>query len=648
MEWEKLYKGFIRSQGKEPKEAYKNVTNFKSYEEIRNDKHFCGILRDDVILIDIDDMEQSEILMNIVEDLQLNCRVYKTSRGRHFVFKNTVVTKCSTKTHLACGLVADIKTGGMPEALKIDYKERFIEWDIEDNEEYDELPYYLYPIKVKKDFIGLEEGDGRNQSLFNYILTLQSNSLTKEQIRDTITIINKYIFKDPLNKKELETILRDEAFEKPNFYDNGKLDVNGFAKFLINNERICKINYQLYIFNGEIYMTGKSYMEATMIKYIPNLLSAKRTEVYRMIELLMKNEKEVKYAAPNYIAFKNGIYNLKENKLLDFAPDIVITNQIPWNYNPNANNLEIKDILSNWVSHDKKTLMLLEECIGMCMYRKNNYGTSFILTGDKDNGKSTFLNMLKALLGKENYSTIPLHSLEKRFLNTDIVGKLANLGDDIGDEYIAKTEVFKKLVTGETVQFEKKGQDAFYYDNYSKLIFNANEIPNIKDPTGAVIDKRLIIIPFNITYVKGTKNRNLSEKFDSDKEMMETLILLGIDGIKRVLKNDEFTYSELVDKTKKDYQYKNDVVAKFIDEFGVDNIHFENANKVLNEYKQFCNREESLSKSPQILNKGIKRILGYEKIKFNYKENGKIKTIYYYAKKNEILPRENEKELKSR
>ena len=45
----------------------------------------------------------------------------------------------------------------------------------EEDEEYEEVPKWLTPVKTNVDFLNMEEGDGRNQSLFNYILTLQSS-----------------------------------------------------------------------------------------------------------------------------------------------------------------------------------------------------------------------------------------------------------------------------------------------------------------------------------------------------------------------------------------------------------------------------------------------------------------------------------------
>jgi putative DNA primase/helicase len=60
-----------------------------TYSQVKNLPEYAGILADDAILIDVDDKEQSDKLLKIVEDKELICRVYKTTRGKHFLFKNT-------------------------------------------------------------------------------------------------------------------------------------------------------------------------------------------------------------------------------------------------------------------------------------------------------------------------------------------------------------------------------------------------------------------------------------------------------------------------------------------------------------------------------------------------------------------------------
>ena len=46
---------------------------------------------------------------------------------------------------------------------------------------------------------------------------------------------------------------------------------------------------------------------------------------------------------------------------------------------------------------------------------------------------------------------------------------------------------------------ERKGQDPFEFNNYSKFLFSANVIPRMKDKTGAV-QRRLVIVPFDAKF----------------------------------------------------------------------------------------------------------------------------------------------------
>lgn len=146
----------------------------------------------------------------------------KSTRGLHFVFKNCGVEKAGTALNLAIGLKADIKIGlkNGYEVLKKDGLLRKVLYDVPEDE-IQECPKWLFPVKTTTEFLDMEAGDGRNQSFFNYILTLQSSDFTVEEARETIRIINKYVLKNPLSDRELKTILRDDAFKKPIFF-NGK------------------------------------------------------------------------------------------------------------------------------------------------------------------------------------------------------------------------------------------------------------------------------------------------------------------------------------------------------------------------------------------------------------------------------------------
>ena len=583
-----LYKGYIKIKDKRSQEKFKNRDTFKTFEQVKDLSDYGGILNNNVILVDIDDYDQSEILMDIVEDLQLRCRVYETSRGKHFIFLNSNVNKCRTHCRLACGLTADIKVGvtNSYQVLKHEGKKREIIYDIFDDEEYEEIPKWLTPVNSKVDFQNLEEGDGRNQKLFNYILTLESYDFTKEESRKTIRLMNKYIIKNPLPDNEIETILRDEAFEKTVFFKDKTFLFDKFAIYLKNNNNVVKINNQLHIYDGSIYVNGTKHIESEMIRSIPTLNRAKRAEVLSYIDILINEN--IPMSSANYIAFKNGIYDIIDDIFCDFSSEYVIVNKINWNYNPIAYSEICDKTLTKLACGDKQIRMLLEEVIGYTFYRRNELRKAFILIGDKANGKSTYLDMIKTMLGDENTSALDLNELGNRFKTAELFGKLANIGDDIGDEFIPNPAIFKKLTSGDRLNAERKGQDPFDFNSYAKLLFSANNMPRIKDKSGAVID-RLIIIPFNATFSPDDEDYDPYIKYKlRTNEALEYLINVGIAGLKRVIKNRRFTICEKVQKQIEEYEEHNNPIILFFKEIEENQIVNEPTKEVYRKYQEFC------------------------------------------------------------
>lgn len=606
-----FFRGFVETKNKKCIEKFKGRTDFKTFEQVQSLPEYAGILAAETILIDVDDFEASEILFKVVKEYALACRVYRTSRGKHFLFKNSGVPTNKTGCKLAIGLTADIKIGtrNSYEVLKYDNQNREILYDTAENEEAQQLPRWLFPVKSKMEFLNMETGDGRNQGLFNYILTLQSNDFSVEEARETIRIINKFVLKVPLSDDEIETVLRDDAFKKPVFFMGSTFLFDKFATFLKNNNHIIKINNQLHIYKNGIYISGLAEIEAEMIQHIPGLNRAKRTEVLAYLDILIRENSKAEDA--NLIAFENGLYNIVDDSFVEFTPEHIITNKIRWKYNPEVYSELADKTLNKIACNDPQIRALLEEAIGYCFYRRNELGKAFILTGDKSNGKSTFLSMVQCLLGDENISSLDLKELGDRFKTAEMFGKLANIGDDIGDEFIANPAIFKKLVTGERVSAERKGQNPFEFNNYSKLLFSANNIPRIKDKTGAV-QRRLTIIPFDARFSADDPDFNpyIKHLLKTD-EVMEYLINLGIAGLKRVLLNRKFTGSTKVQKAMDEYEENNNPIIGFFRECEDEEFQIENepTNVVYKRYQEYCLANSLQPMSNIEFSKQVNRIL---------------------------------------
>lgn len=609
-----FFKGYVETKDKKCIEKFKNRTDFKTYEQVKLLPEFAGILSEETILVDIDDFEQSEILMNIVEDLQLNCRVYATTRGKHFLFKNAGIDKCFTHCKLAIGLTADIKVGvkNSYEILKFDGKEREIIYDIyeEDGDEYQEIPKFLKPVKGKAEFIDMDAGDGRNQALFNYILTLQSADFEKEEARDVLRMVNQYVLKEPLSEDELNVIMRDDAFSKPVFYKGATFLHDKFGNYIINNHHIIKLNKQLHVYVDGIYTSSPECISNIMRMYIPGLKKGQKAEV---LDYIMDVAAERKVSDARFIAFRNGVLDVETGMLHPHSPDYIILNKIPWDFNPYADDVLTNETLNKISCNDPEIRFLLEECIGYCFYRMNIMQKAFILTGSKSNGKSTFISMLNSILGDENIAAADLKNLNDRFTKATIFKKLANIGDDISDDFIQDTSLFKKIVSGDRIQAEFKGATPFEFNPYAKLIFSANSIPRMKDKTGAVI-RRLVIIPFNANFSKDDPDYDpdIKRKLTS-QGAMEYCIRIGVEGLQRLLKNKGFSNSSKVQKELDEYEEQNNpVLAFFKDVDDEDYIFRETTKEIYLAYSHYCQENGYMAESANQFGRTLKALFRVE------------------------------------
>ena len=610
-----FFKGYVETNNKKCIEKFKNRTDFKNYDQVKHLEEYAGILADETVLVDIDDFEESEILFKIVKDLDIRCRVYRTTRGKHFLFVNNEMLKGNrTNAMLAIGIHADIKIGlkNSYSVLKFNGKEREILYDTAENEVSETIPKWLLPVKSSMVFKDMKKGDGRNQSLFNYILTLQANDFSVEESRECLRIINKYVLTDPLSNGELEVVFRDDAFKKKSFFKGNSFLFDKFAVFLKNNHHIIKINNQLHLFKNGIYVSGQDNIEAAMIQHIPSLNRAKRTEVMAYLDILIRDNTQPTDAS--LIAFRNGIYDIINDAFIPFSPEHIITNKIEWDYNPDAYYDLTDNVLNKLACQDKEIRALLEECIGYTFFRRNELGKFFILTGEGSNGKSTFLAMIKTILGDINTSALDLKELSERFKTAELFGKLANIGDDIGDDFVTNTGVLKKLVTGDRLNVERKGQNPFDFNNYSKLLFSANSIPRMgKGKDTAAILRRIIIIPFNARFTKDDADYDPFIKYKlTSQQSIEYLIQLGIQGLKRILINQQFTESTKVKKEIEEYEESNNPIILFFKETPITDIQRNTTNSVYTMYQEFCIRNKVQPISKITFSKQVNSYFGFK------------------------------------
>ena len=624
-----LYKGYVPVNGKRSLMPFKgkDASELLTLEAVDKVPSYGGVLDDNAVMVDIDDMEQSETLLRIIKDLDVKCKVIATSRGKHFLFwNNGQVSRNGNHKKLAIGLTADIKAGCncSYEVLKRDGHLREV---IYDTESYETIPCFLKPVNTKIDLLGLGDGDGRNQTLFSYILPLQKAGLNVSEVKSTLSLVNNYILKDPLSDNELATITREEAFSKQQFFtEKGGFLFDVFARYMVANKHIVRIDGDMHVYRNGIYVAGEEALESAMVEEIPNLKKTQRAEVlayFPLIGLDTYKESDVQY-----VAFNNGVLNIITNEFSDFTPDKVITNKIPHNYRPDAKSDLLEKTMRKLACNDDSVEALLYEALSYSLLRRNELRKSFFLLGDKHNGKSTFLDLLSTMLGEENVSNLDLADVGSEFKTAEIAGKLANIGDDISDEFMSNTSIFKKVVSGEAMTVNRKYQKPITMTSRAKFYFSANSLPRLgrgKD-TGALVD-RMIVIPFNASFSKKDPDFDPFIKYKLREEaVIEALIVKCISHLKDVMANEAFTRCELVESEIKEFEVSNNPIILFFDDLEEEDYLYDPTDIVYKKYTGFCYSNNVQPVSNIEFSKQIRKRFNLE---VKQRRDGKERKRYY-------------------
>lgn len=614
-------------KGKEGKKPADN--KLYEYEEIKNCDCYGAQCADDIIDVSFDDITLFDQILTILEETNITTYALYSPHGGHTYWRYHNRIKNGQDIMLAGGIKADIHNKGTYIPLKVDGEERAEVYDNITN--IPELPIWLKPAPKGQDLWKMKEGDGRNDAISKHAFALGKIGLDEDQIKFVINIINQHILNDPMQQSELDTILRPETFEKISsnifFDDNGRFQVNVFGRYMIQEQNTIYTNGQLCIYDPErgFYDPNMRLIKHIMIKLFDNIGMSKRNEAYDYLTIEAPQKDQ---SSRRYILFKNGVYDLESRQLLPHSPDFVISNQIPWDYNPDAYSQLVDKTLDKLSCGDKEIRTLLEECIGYTFYRDSKLGKCFVLTGEKNNGKSTFIFMLNNLLGDDNYSSVDITNLARELDIASLANKLANIKDDIADNYMdgLNVSLFKQIATGNRCRGKFLYNDPFDFYPYATLIFSANSIPRIKDPTGAVT-KRMVIIPFNGVFTKKDKDFDpfINEKL-CKKECMEYLVKLGIDALINVIMRNGFSTCDAADKEMEVYKIGNDSVLSFILEYGGDNIENQTVASIYSAYELHC-ANNGLKPTTQIMmSKKIKTALGYD-IKRS-RISGKLYSVY--------------------
>lgn len=524
-----------------------------SYDEAQEavDKgHRVGwIIPEGYVVIDIDNVEDpqsQEYIEKLLIKFEVKYNYNYSSRGIHILLRDPSRSiKSNAKLKCSLNIVIDTRaneTGYIVLPCNDPHRE-WGKW----SDVVEDIPYFLKPILNDKteSFIGMGDGDGRNNALFKWRTKLeQSHKLTKEEIEKSIRIINENLFAVPMPNNELfKTVLREkevkeDVTEKENIY-------NSIAEDIIGRFDIISRSDNFYKFNGVYYQSLQDIDIERIIHFdvSKNIPLAGRREILAFLRVKTQIPPGEFDKDWYKIAVSNGILNLVTGELCEPNKSEYNTIYIPHAYNtdPDLYSPRVDQFMKEVSGGDPIKMFFLYQVAGYCLLKKNLFEKFFIFKGEGGTGKSTFMNLVHMMVGGDaNCSHIGLADFDKDYYLASTMSKLVNIDDDVVDgKTLENTGRFKSLISGNIISVRQIYKEVVDFVPYVTCIFSCNKLPRIMDRTSGLY-RRMVLVELN-NKVEKPDPLFMTKMTEVD---IEYFLYKAVQGIKVALEENGFRINQ--------------------------------------------------------------------------------------------------------
>ena len=557
------------------KDTKEPAHDFKTFSTDHKNYNDAGvILNKDIIVVDFDDDPEKGLFYSKIGGLIFGnhptLKVH-TRRGFHLWYKKPSVDNIRTPFRnytnklTVSGAKVDYKTGNRSQAtikqgggLRPMENEHYLE-NIND---LPELPLLLHPSKLSHDIYGLDDGDGRNSTLYSHLLSsLEQYEMNDETLNNLASFINKYIFHKPLKETELTNTINSVKTKKPAQSKPKYLD----PKDIIMTSEVLVEKLDIHYFRGKLYFKKGTHFisdENLLLRDIDDLIRLSPNQHKQLLDLFkIKSFLQEDDDLP--VQFRNG-YTLYENEIVEVDPGFT-PYYFDIDYIEDAYDKDVDEFL-NFLTYDRKDLRnVVEETFAHVIMTKDFPHRAFFFQGEHGgNGKSTFIKMVQDFSSGLNTSV----SLDKFDDDTSVyslIGKLLNVADDIDASYLDRSSNFKTLASGDPLLIRPIYSPPVNINNKATLIFTCNEMPTFRDKSGG-ITRRMVVIPCDNKIKE--RDFQIDEKL-STENAKSYLLKLALEGLDRILQNGDISQSDTIDNKTKEYFVSSDSVVSFLENHNV-------------------------------------------------------------------------------
>jgi len=310
----------------------------------------------------------------------------------------------------------------------------------------------------------------------------------------------------------------------------------------------------IYVPQGESYI--KEFCRLIFGKVYTTTLANEVTEKIR-VETFINQDDLFKTKDVYEIPILDGILDTRTREVKPFDPKKIFFNKVPLNYVPEQRCPLIKQFFKD-ILPDEDDLKVIFEIFGFLLLKDYKIEKAVMFNGNGRNGKTKTLKLMETFIGEGNVCNVPIGSMHKdNFDLEDLFGKLLNSAGDVGRTSLKDTGCFKELTGRDGVNLKRKFKRTLRFVNYAKHIFACNELPIVYDNTEGFWTKWVLIdFPFEFKTQQEIDELPIEQQLNkkvididilnkiSTQEELNGLLNEALDGLDRLLKNKDFSYTK--------------------------------------------------------------------------------------------------------
>lgn len=318
-------------------------------------------------------------------------------------------------------------------------------------------------------------------------------------------------------------------------------------------------------------------------------------------------------AKHNLIGIQEKVFDCETVSMRPAQASDLVMKSLGTNYDENAQCPEWKKFLNTAMQDNQAMLDYLQRLVGYFLTASTKEQEIYYFYGTGANGKSTFLDLVKALLGtygvkvssdsfmKKNSGTLNLGSQASLAM---LAGARLAITDETNDGDTAfDVQTLKSISGDDEVTGRFLRQNPITFKSTAKLVMYGNDKPygNINDEG---FWRRFRFIHFNYVVPKEERDSDLLDKL---KEELPGILNWALEGLKSWQENGLNT-PELIMQESIDYRTELDTIKEFLDRAITTEINsVVPTSQLYDEYKTWTKENLKETESKQAFSKRIKR-----------------------------------------